>query len=230
MNIIKKIYFLNFFLGAVVFSVSKKPAPRKITSTPKKVTSSKSNLTSLQVNASRMSSLTPTSTGGSTVNLGALIKGGVSSSSATLNPIGALSTVKSRTTGNTAISLDGAAFVPGASILVASENNVQGAQQAISSVLGSSNSGMISGYPSNNSLISANSLSLKTNSVSASGVSDILNHTQGNFNFNLNGEGGQGGVGLLDLRNGTTVIGGATTTGIVGGFTNNVSVLGQTAQ
>ncbi len=139
-----------------------------------------------------------------------------------LNPVGALSNLASKTTGNTAISLDGSAFASGATIAVGSNNAVQGAQQVTSNVLGGSNTTMVSGY-SSNAASGANRAASGLNGGASSGVSNILNQTTGDFTFNMNGGGG-GGVGSLTLENGSTVMGGLTTTGIVGGTTHQSSI------
>ena len=167
----------------------------------------------------------PVASSGSTVNSGAMFSGNTLSNIA-LNPVGALSNVNSKTTGNTAISLDGSAFASGATIAVGSNNAVQGAQQSISNVLGGSNASMVSGYSGNAASV-ANSAASSLNGGASSGVSNILNQTAGDFTFNMNGSDLGGGVGSLVLQNGSTVIGGATVTGIVGGTTNSSSFLRQ---
>lgn len=158
---------------------------------------------------------------GSTVLSGAMFSGNTLSN-IPLNSVGALSNLSSKTTGNTAISLDGSAFTPGATIAVGSNNAVQGAQQVTSNVLGGSNAAMVSGYSGN--VAAAKSAVSGLSGGASSGVSNILNETTGDFTFNMNG-GGSGNVGSLILENGSTVIGGMTTTGVVGGTTNNSSIL-----
>ena len=165
----------------------------------------------------------PVASSGSTIPSGAMFSGNTLSNIA-LNPVGALSNLSSKTTGNTAISLDGSAFTPGATIAVGSNNAVQGAQQVTSNVLGGSNTAMVSGYSGN--VAAANSAASSLSGGASSGVSNILNQTTGDFTFNMNGGGG-GSVGSLTLQNGSTVIGGMTTTGMVGGTTNNSSILRQ---
>ena len=174
-----------------------------------------------KIAAARSASMAPS---GQMVS-GAMVSG-ANLSNLNLNPIGALSNIASKTTGNTAISLDGSAFASGATIAVGSNNAVQGAQQSISNVLGGSNTAMVSGYSGNAASV-ANSAASGLKGGNSSGVSNILNQTTGDFTFNMNGVadgGGSGGVGSLTLQNGSTVMGGLTTTGIVGGTTNQSSV------
>ncbi len=166
---------------------------------------------------------TPSS--GITMGSGATVNG-ATLSNLNLGTVGALSNLSSRTTGNTAISLDGSAFTPGATIAVGSNNAVQGAQQVTSSVLGGSNTAMVSGYSSSAASV-ANSAASSLRGGTSSGVSNILNETTADFVFNMNGSDLGGGVGSLTLQNGSTVIGGLTTTGIVGGSTNGSSILRQ---
>lgn len=150
---------------------------------------------------------------GSTINSRATVSG-TTLSDLNLGAVGALSNVSSKTTGNTGISLDGAAFVPGATIAVGSNNDVQGAQQVIGNVLGGSNTATVSGY-SGATLGAVPSF----NGGTSSGVSNVSNQTTGDFAFHMNGGAG-GGVGSLTLQNGSAVVGGLTTTGIVGGTTH----------
>ncbi len=187
------------------------------------ITSIKSGSKTLSRPLSRIAVATSSSMLPSSHTMSGASISGATLSNLNLDPVGALSNVTSKTTGNTAISLDGSAFTPGATIAVGSNNTIQGAQQVTSNVLGGSNTAMVSGYAG--SVAAANSAASK-NAGNSSGVSNILNQTTGDFAFNMNGGGG-GGVGSLILQNGSTVIGGLTTTGIVGG-TNNQSSISRT--
>jgi hypothetical protein len=158
----------------------------------------------------------------STSSPGATVSG-ATLSSVNLNPVGALNNTTSTTTGNTKIRLDGSAFATGATVAVSSDNFVQGASQSISSVLGGSNSVTAAGY-SGNGFSGASKTVSALNNGPVSGISNSLNQTNADFDFHMNGSDLGGGVGSLQLLNGSKVLGGVTTSGGVGGTDNIVSV------
>lgn len=148
---------------------------------------------------------------------------GSSLNPASVNPVGAVANVKTKTTGNTTITLDGAAFTPGATIAVGSQNALMGGNQAIGSMFGNNNSAAVSGFSSNAPAVTKAAVS-GINSKPASAVLNSSNVTQGDFTFNMNSGGGMGGVGSLDLQNGATVTGGITQVGTMAGTQSNIGV------
>jgi hypothetical protein len=141
------------------------------------------------------------------------------------NPVSAVANITSKTTGNTSVSIAGSAFIPGAEVNVLSNSTVVGATQSIGDVLGGGNTASVSGFKGQD-LKTVGNILQSMNSEPTSAVSNVLNQTTGNFDFQLSGDGirGQGGLANLNLNNGATVMGGQTTTGVVSGSTSTAHI------